>query len=193
MFSRNVALKSLDWVFIKLIQIDWAIWSYIEKIWNKRQWNFNQNSNIFFRENALEHVVCETAVILSRPLCVKQLGNFIPNVYDSGKKVILHRIFLISVWHFRKSCGTDCQHIFYSKMEVCNNEPMRVFLIFNSVGFFGQINLDFKWKSATLLHGVRKIQINQLTFEEIYAAGAKLKLILVIFLKSTIYAMQNLT
>ena len=34
---------------------------------NKLQWNFNRNSNIFIQENALEHVVCEMASILSRP------------------------------------------------------------------------------------------------------------------------------
>ena len=38
---------------------------------NKLQWNLNRNSNIFIQENALEHVVCEMASILSRPQCVK--------------------------------------------------------------------------------------------------------------------------
>ena len=41
---------------------------------NKLQWNFNRNSNIFIQENALEHVVCEMASILSRPQCVKYMG-----------------------------------------------------------------------------------------------------------------------
>ena len=31
---------------------------------------FNRNSNIFVQENAFESVVCEMAVILSRPQCV---------------------------------------------------------------------------------------------------------------------------
>ena len=31
---------------------------------------FYRNSDIFFQENALESVVCETAFILSRPQCV---------------------------------------------------------------------------------------------------------------------------
>ena len=40
---------------------------------NKLQWNFNQNHNIFFQENAFESVVWKTAAILSRPQCVKGL------------------------------------------------------------------------------------------------------------------------
>ena len=38
---------------------------------NKFQWSFNRNSYIFIQENALENVVCEVALILSRPQCVK--------------------------------------------------------------------------------------------------------------------------
>ena len=38
---------------------------------NKNQWNFKRNSYIFIHENASDHVVCEMAVILSRPQCVK--------------------------------------------------------------------------------------------------------------------------
>ena len=37
---------------------------------NKRQLNFIPNSDILIHENALEHVVCEMASILSRPQCV---------------------------------------------------------------------------------------------------------------------------
>ena len=39
-------------------------------LWNKFQWNFNRNSNIFFHENEVESVVCEMASILSWPQCV---------------------------------------------------------------------------------------------------------------------------
>ena len=54
---------------------------YLKQCWiivnwtlrNKRQWNFNQNSNIFSKENAVEYVVCEMAAILSRPQCVNWL------------------------------------------------------------------------------------------------------------------------
>ena len=42
---------------------------------NKHQWNFNQNYNIFFQENAFESVVCEVAAILYRPQCVKESGH----------------------------------------------------------------------------------------------------------------------
>ena len=52
---------------------------YLNQCWNivnwtlrnKLQWNFNRNSNIFIRENALENGVCEMASSLSRPQCVK--------------------------------------------------------------------------------------------------------------------------
>ena len=37
---------------------------------NKLQRNSNRNSKIFIQENALEHVVCEMASILSRHQCV---------------------------------------------------------------------------------------------------------------------------
>ena len=51
---------------------------YLKQCWiivnwtlrNKLQWNFNRNSNILIQGNALEHVVCEMAYILSRPQCV---------------------------------------------------------------------------------------------------------------------------
>ena len=44
--------------------VDWTIKK-------TRQWNFNQNSNIFIQENALENVVREMASILSWPQCVE--------------------------------------------------------------------------------------------------------------------------
>ena len=51
------------------------IWNNVNwTLRNKLQWNFNRNSNIFIQENALEHVVCEMASILSRPQCVN-VGN----------------------------------------------------------------------------------------------------------------------
>ena len=34
---------------------------------NKLQWNWNQNSDIFIKENAFEYVVCDMAAILSQP------------------------------------------------------------------------------------------------------------------------------
>ena len=40
-------------------------------LWNKLQWNLNQNLNIFIDENVFENDVCEIAAILSRPQCVK--------------------------------------------------------------------------------------------------------------------------
>ena len=46
-------------------------------LWNKFQWNFNRNSNIFIQENAFENIVCEMSAILSRPQCVKALLYFI--------------------------------------------------------------------------------------------------------------------
>ena len=52
---------------------------YLIQCWNivnltlrsKLQWNFNWNSNIFIKINALQNVVWEMAAILSRPQCVK--------------------------------------------------------------------------------------------------------------------------
>ena len=39
---------------------------------NKLQWNFNQNTNIFFHKNASQIIVCEMAAILSRGRRVKR-------------------------------------------------------------------------------------------------------------------------
>ena len=44
--------------------VDWALR-------NKLRWNFDRISNISIHENAFESVVCEMAVILSRPQFVK--------------------------------------------------------------------------------------------------------------------------
>ena len=45
-------------------------------LWNKLQWNFNQNSCIFIQENAFENVVWKMAAILCQPQCVNTgLGN----------------------------------------------------------------------------------------------------------------------
>ena len=46
-------------------------WNIINRtLRNKLQWNFERNSNIFIKKNALENGVCEMASILSRPQCV---------------------------------------------------------------------------------------------------------------------------
>ena len=54
---------------------------YLNQCWNivkwtlrnKLQWNFSRNTNIFFKKNALENVVCVIASISSRPQWVKTL------------------------------------------------------------------------------------------------------------------------
>ena len=47
---------------------------------NKLRGNFNRNSNIFIRENAL--VVCEMASILSRPQWIKGVRDICVPIYD---------------------------------------------------------------------------------------------------------------
>ena len=55
-----------------------ALSHYLNQCWNivnltlmnKLQWNFNRNCNIFIQENVFASVVCEMAVMLSRPQCV---------------------------------------------------------------------------------------------------------------------------
>ena len=68
---------SLHW--FRLWLVAWMAPShYLNQCWNiinwplrnKLQWNFNQNSNIFIQENALENVVYQMAFTLSRPQCV---------------------------------------------------------------------------------------------------------------------------
>ena len=51
-------------------------WNIVNSnIRNKFQWNLKRNSNIFIQGNAFENVVCEMAVILYRPQCVKKHIN----------------------------------------------------------------------------------------------------------------------
>ena len=58
---------------------------------NKLQWNFNQNSNIFIKENALEHVVCDMASILSRPQCVNMSSDLcLSQEFISDNDFIFH-------------------------------------------------------------------------------------------------------
>ena len=64
----------------------------IEPFRNKLQWNFTRNSNTFIQENALEHVVCEMASILSRPQCV----NLSVHVFDIFRSVLYVRP--VCVW-----------------------------------------------------------------------------------------------
>ena len=51
------------------------------------QWNFIKNSKVFVQENALQHVVCEMAAILSRPQCVKDV--FISHFLGCGTRILL--------------------------------------------------------------------------------------------------------
>ena len=63
------------------------------------QWNFIQNSKVFFQGNALENVVCEMTAILSRSQCVK-----------------VHEVrYSMEVWYRRTNIGTidDLFHISY--------------------------------------------------------------------------------
>ena len=66
--------------YIRKWLVAWTVPShYLKQCWiivnwtlrNKLQWNRNRNSKFFIQENALEHVVCEMASILSRPQWVK--------------------------------------------------------------------------------------------------------------------------
>ena len=42
-------------------------------LWNKPQWNLNQNIQLFFQQNAFENVVCKMSAILFQSLCVKEV------------------------------------------------------------------------------------------------------------------------
>ena len=87
MWTRYNSLRPSDAYMLQWTNHHWfrlwlVVWTapshYLKQSWiivnwtlmNKRQWNFNRNSNILIHKNALEHVVCEMASILSRPQCV---------------------------------------------------------------------------------------------------------------------------
>ena len=60
-------------------------------LWNKVQWNFNQNTKLFIQKNASENIVCEMASILSRGRWVKEfLTLFLSqSVWRTGDPVAL--------------------------------------------------------------------------------------------------------
>ena len=57
--------QAIIWTNVGMLFVNWILSS-------KFQRNFHWNSYIFIQENAFENVVCEMAVILSRPQCVNQ-------------------------------------------------------------------------------------------------------------------------
>ena len=71
---------------------------------NKLQWNFNQNSWIFFPENALEYSVWKMAAILSRPQCFKVImrSKWRQCVSTIG---VIHMMFTALFYHL-KGCFT---------------------------------------------------------------------------------------
>ena len=48
---------------------------------NKLQWNFDWNSNIFIKENALENRICEMAAILSKGRWVNYVSLYLLCIY----------------------------------------------------------------------------------------------------------------
>ena len=69
---------------------------------NKRQWNCNQNLNIFIQENALEYVVCEMASILSQPQCVNiRLRHSwdLPTVWYTGVYLLWKKCYTMPESH----------------------------------------------------------------------------------------------
>ena len=54
-------------------------WQFIVNwtIWNKLQWNFNQNTKIFITEKSFENIVCKMATILSRPHSVRVTSRMV--------------------------------------------------------------------------------------------------------------------
>ena len=71
---------------------------------NKLQWNFDENSDIFFQENALESVVRKMAAILSQPQCV--------NI--SVQNVKIHNVLIFFV---NLQPGTHCCHHIWNNVE----------------------------------------------------------------------------
>ena len=72
--------------------VAWTVPShYLNQRWHKvnrtlvdkRQWNFNRNSNIF--HNAIENIVWKMAAILSQPRCVKWHKGFFSIISDYTK------------------------------------------------------------------------------------------------------------
>ena len=86
-----------------------VIWStsshYLNQCWNifnsnlrnKVQWNLKRYSYIFIQENVFENVICEMAVLLSRPQCV--------NIFHADWRNYERKVFAaswISLWLYKK-------------------------------------------------------------------------------------------
>ena len=76
---------------------------------NKFQSNFNQNSKIFIRENALENVVCEMASILSQPQHDNQPLRVATHMYNSTS---ITQLFWPSSWSTRPEKSPMCSNVF---------------------------------------------------------------------------------
>ena len=75
---------------------------YLEQCWllsieplNKLQWNSNQNTKLFIRENAYENIVCEMAAILSRG---DELNVSLAMLRHSTGYEVLHVSFMVTAY-----------------------------------------------------------------------------------------------
>ena len=76
--------------------VDWTLW-------NKLQWNLNQNIYIFIKENASENAVWKMAAILSRSQCVKH-DNTLSLLNEN---VTLLKLMFGTVYHSMTTVAKD--------------------------------------------------------------------------------------
>ena len=78
--------------------LEFVNWTHRKKLW----WNFNQNSYILIQENAFENIVCETAIILSRPRRV--------NGFAESSRVVSEPMLILLVPKLQLSGKTSSGH-----------------------------------------------------------------------------------
>ena len=91
------------------------IWTNAAINWNlgnKLQWNSKRNSYIFIHENAFENIVCETAVILSRPQCVNSVYQIVATKMTAGFffKMSVVICMISPPWNM---CSRHCHSLFH--------------------------------------------------------------------------------
>ena len=116
-------------------------------LWNKLQFNVNQNSYTFIQENAFENVVWKMATILSRPQCVKIFDGTQPRV---GWEVKISWTWTNrALWYFttdlfNRKCSTSPQTNFTGSAQDINLSLKK--------NYFCKINSTFPRSQWVNLH-----------------------------------------
>ena len=107
---------------------------------NKLQWNFNQNSCIFIKENAFHNVVCKIAPILFRPQCVK-MCSFYFNLYHSHMKLYIHVMCLTFSYDYNDNYRVSLQGVCWLFLNTLISFKIELYAVFLNLALRIQLNV----------------------------------------------------